>query len=119
MTLQREEGARSQLAAALSLYLPGSPYHELLSGLPVPDQSNPKATTTFEAEIAIHVESLLVFEEVILLTEEVERDAVDREVEKRRTRLDSASKSREALRNEVGVEVWRSSSVSVQGLACV
>lgn len=64
--------------------------------------------------MAIHVQSLSNLEEIISLTEQVERDAVDREVEKRRTRLDSASKSREALRNEIGVEIWRQSKVIIR-----
>lgn len=111
VVLQRAEGARSQIVAALSLYLPTSKYHPLLSRLPFPDQTSPQATTTFAAELAVHVEALQILDEVIQLTEAVERDLVDKEVEKRRTRMDSASKSREALRNEVGVEIWRQSKV--------
>jgi len=110
--IQREEGTRSQLASALSFYLPKSRYYTLLSKLPLPDQTNPKATTTFSTEMAIHVESISVVEEMIALTEESEKIAVDKEWEKRRTRLDSANKSRETLRNEVGVEIWRHSNVS-------
>jgi superkiller protein 3 len=45
------------------------------------------------------------------LTEEVEKNKIDREVEKRRTRLDSASKSRETLRNEIGAEIWKQSKL--------
>lgn len=113
MTLQREQGSASQVAAVLSLFLPTSPYHHLLSKLPFPDQTNPTLTTTLDTQMAIHVQSLSILEEIISLLEQVERDAVDREVEKRRTRLDSASKSREALRNEIGVEIWRQSKVSL------
>ncbi|UZJ52503.1 hypothetical protein CBS101457_001823 [Exobasidium rhododendri] len=107
--LQREEGTRMQRASALSAYLPDSKYYSLLSKLPLPDQTNPQATTTFASEMAIHVNSIKVLEEVIELIEEVEKDSVDKELDKRRTRLGSANKSRDALRNEVGVEVWRDS----------
>jgi superkiller protein 3 len=110
--LQREEGSGSQLASSLAYYLPSSAYHHLLCTLPQPDQTNPNTTTTLDAELAIHLHSLSLTEEVITLTEEHERNAVEREVEKRRTRLDSAGKSRDVLRNEIGAEVWRSSKVS-------
>lgn len=61
--------------------------------------------------MSIHARSLEVLQEVIGFREAIEEASVTREVEKRRTRLDSASKSREALRNEVGVEVWSASQL--------
>jgi superkiller protein 3 len=108
-----------QIASVLSLYLPTSKYHATLSKLPAPDQTNPTATNTFDAEMAVHRQSLLILQEVVTLTEEAEQIAIEKEWEKRRTRLDSASKSREALRNEVGVEIWRDSKVSLEDQGCV
>lgn len=110
--LQREEGSGSQLASSLAYYLAGSPYYALLCSLPHPDQTNPNTTTTLDAELAIHLHSLSVIEEIIALTEEVEKSTVEKEVEKRRTRLDSANKSRDTLRNEIGAEIWKGSRVS-------
>lgn len=103
-----------QLATALSLLLLSSPYYSLFSSLPVPDQTAPTSTSTFEVQMAVHVRSLEVIEEIISLRERVESDAVEKEVEKRRNRLDSAGKGKEVIRNEVGVEIWGSSLVSVR-----
>ncbi|PWN39848.1 TPR-like protein [Ceraceosorus guamensis] len=111
VALQREEGSSAQVAAALELYLETSPHHALLATLPQPDQSSPTATSTYEAQLAMHQKSLDVLLEVISLTEAVEEAAVGREVEKRRTRLDSAGKTRAALRDEVGAEVWANSKL--------
>lgn len=109
--IQREEGSSSQLAEALSFYLPSSPYYATLSSLPVPDQTNPMATTTFDAQMAIHSDSFKTLTEIIQLKEEAEKRIIDREVDKRKNRLDSMSKSREALRNEIGLEVWSTSKL--------
>lgn len=107
--IQREEGAKSQRAAALSLVLPGSKYYDLLASLPAPKPTAPLSTTTFDIQMFIHLESLKVLKEVIDLTEYIEKDLVDKEVERKRMRIDGAGKSRETLRNEAGVEVWTSS----------
>jgi superkiller protein 3 len=111
LSLQRTEGTRLQVASLLAYYLPDSKYHDLLSKLPLPDQTNPTSTTTFSSEMAIHVGSIKIAQEVIELLEDVEKSTVEKEVDKRRTRLDSASKSKDALRNEIGVEIWRKSKV--------
>lgn len=100
--------------AALGHYLFGSPYYTLLSTLPPPDQTNPNATTTFEAQMAVHVVSLQILNEMTALTEAVEEELVEREVQKRKTRLDAAGKSKEELRNEIGVEIWQASQVSTR-----
>ena len=96
----------------MELYLSSSPYYPLLSSLPEPDQSAPAATTTFEAQLAVHVRSLDVLQEVLHIYENVEEATVAREVEKRRTRLDVARKTREELRRNVESEVLGESKVS-------
>ncbi|PWN37617.1 uncharacterized protein FA14DRAFT_159580 [Meira miltonrushii] len=109
--IQREEGSSSQLGETLSFYLPSSPYYATLSTLPAPDQTNPTATTTFDAQMAIHFDSFKVLNEIVQLKEEAEKRIIDREIEKRKNRLESMSKSREALRNEIGLEVWSTSKL--------
>lgn len=109
VSVQREHGSKSNKVTTLEKYLPASPFYGLLSDLPAPDLTNPEKTTTFDAQLAIHVESLKVIQEIITLTEEIEKSNVDNEIAKRRTRLDSARKSREQIRNEVGLEVWGAS----------
>jgi superkiller protein 3 len=111
VTIQKQEGFRSDHIKALSMYLPDSAYHALLSSLPVPDQTTPTATTTFDAQMAIHTDSLKILLEVISLVEASERDAVDKEVDKRKNRLDSMAKPRDVLRNEIGLEIWQSSNL--------
>jgi superkiller protein 3 len=109
--IQRDEGSSSQLAESLSFYLPSSPYYATLSTLSSPDQTNPTATTTFDAQMAIHHDSFKVLNEIIQLKEESEQRMIDRETEKRKNRLESMSKSREVLKNEIGLEVWRTSKL--------
>ncbi|PWN47052.1 TPR-like protein [Violaceomyces palustris] len=109
LAVQREEGSRLQRAETLSLLLPDSPYYSTFASLPFPDQTNPTSTTTFETEMNVHVNSLDVLNQVIGLIEYVERDSIDKEVEKRRLRLDRANKGKEAVRNEVKVEVMTGS----------
>lgn len=46
------------------------------------------------------------------MTERREGELIEKEVEKRRMRLDRGRKSKEELRREVGVEVWEGSQVS-------
>ncbi|CAO1616349.1 unnamed protein product [Parajaminaea phylloscopi] len=109
LQIQREQGARSQRADALGLLLPGSPYHELLLSLPAPEPTKQNAPTIFEVQMAVHLESLKAIQEVVGLLEQVEQDKIDKEVEKKRMRIEGAGKSRDALRNEAGIEVWRES----------
>jgi superkiller protein 3 len=99
---------KSQLVDALKLLLPESPYYVLLSELPPPDPTNPTATTTFVAQSAIH-NSLPVIEEIVLILENHENNVFTKEVEKRRQRLGAAGP--EAVKREVGREVWGSSKV--------
>ncbi|KDN40890.1 TPR-like protein [Tilletiaria anomala UBC 951] len=109
--IRRKQNDARKLVEALSLLLTSSPLHELLSQLPAPDQANPKATTTFEVQMDIHVRALQVYSFIIDLLERLESDELSREVEKRRLRLDRAKKSREALQNEVGAEIWSRSKL--------
>lgn len=111
VNIQREEGGRSRLAAALSFYLPDSPYFALLSTLPEPDQTAPTSTPTFEAQMAMHLNSLRTLLEVITLVEGFEGDLVEKEFEKSRMRMNAAGKSREQLRNEAGLSVWTQSKL--------
>ncbi|KAI0093293.1 TPR-like protein [Irpex rosettiformis] len=90
-------------AYALTLLLPESGYYHLLSELPPPDATNPSATTTFDAQSAIH-NSLPILEEIISIIETHENDVFQKEVAKRRTRLGAAGP--EAVKREVGREVW-------------
>ena len=54
-------------------------------------------------------DSLPILQEVVSLTEKEEEEKITREVDKRRMRL-SASRP-EVIKNEVGREVWGSSTV--------
>ncbi|KAK0529946.1 Superkiller protein 3 [Tilletia horrida] len=106
-----EEGGTAQRSDAMQLWLPSSPYYALLSTLPAPDQSAPKATTTFEAQMAVHVNSLQILQDVIGLEEALEQNSIDKEVDRRRMRLDQAGKSRAKLQAEIGVEYWSKSKL--------
>ena len=93
---------------SLSLLLPGSDYYSLLAPLPPPDATNPEATTIFTVQSAIH-NSLPILEEITELVEKYEEEVFTKEVVKRRTRLGAAGP--EAVKREVGKEVWGSSRV--------
>ncbi|KAI0063698.1 superkiller protein 3 SKI3 [Artomyces pyxidatus] len=100
---RRQRGSRRQLAEALALYLPESPFYPTLSSLPQPDATNPTATTTFDAQSSIH-NSLPILEEIVSLVEREEEDHIKREVDNRRKRLNAGSP--EDIRREVGREVY-------------
>ncbi|KAJ7072456.1 TPR-like protein [Mycena amicta] len=103
VALRREKGSSTELIEALSLLLSESPFHALLSTLPVPDHTNPEAAPSYTTHAAVH-NSLPILEEIISILEREETAVYDKEVAKRRTRLGAASP--EVLRKEVGVEVW-------------
>ncbi|KAF5386053.1 hypothetical protein D9615_002427 [Tricholomella constricta] len=96
--LRRERGTRLQLIEALSLLLPQSPIHALVSNLPSPNVTDPQSSTTQIAQTAIH-HSLPHLEEIITLIESHEEETMKKEVEKRRTRLGAAGP--EVLRKEL------------------
>ncbi|KDQ57736.1 hypothetical protein JAAARDRAFT_35420 [Jaapia argillacea MUCL 33604] len=100
--LKRENASRTQIADALSLYLPGSKVYDVLSALPAPDPTNPTATTTFAAQVALH-NTLSILEEIVTLHEKEEEETINREVDKRRMRLGAAGP--EQIRAEVAREV--------------
>lgn len=109
LALEREEGGRRRVIDTLSLLLHDSQYYDLLSTLEVPDQTQPEKSTTFETQMAIHVKSLETLLELIDLSERVESDTIQKESDKRRMRLDGADKGKEALTNEVRLEVYSES----------
>ncbi|KAH7915212.1 superkiller protein 3 [Hygrophoropsis aurantiaca] len=106
--IYREHGTRQQVIDALQFTLPHSPYYPVLSTLPLPDPTNPTATSTFAIQTAIH-NSLPVIEEIILLTEKQEETTTKNEFEKRRTRL--GAPNADQLRKDIGREVWGSSEL--------
>lgn len=111
LALEREEGGRRRVIDTLSLLLPDSKYSACLSTLEVPDQTQPEKTTTFEIQMAIHVRSLDTLLEMIQLSEKYEADIIQKEADKRRMRLDGANKGKEALTNEVRLEVYSASQL--------
>ncbi|KAI3608067.1 antiviral protein [Moniliophthora roreri] len=106
INLRREHGSPSEVIDALSLFLPDSPYYQVLSSLPLPDATAPTSTTTFIVQTSIH-DILMVLEEIIELIEKQEETYVKKEFEKRRTRLGAGSPDK--IRKEIGREVWGSS----------
>ncbi|KAF9007975.1 hypothetical protein BDQ17DRAFT_1275914 [Cyathus striatus] len=103
---RRKHGDRLQLVDTLSHLLHDSPFYSLLSSLPEPDATNSAATTTFEIQVAIH-NTLSTLNEIVDILEKVEDEHLCEEVEKRRTRLGAAGP--EAIRKEVGCEIWSKS----------
>lgn len=99
----------SQIADSLFLLLPGSPFYPVISTLPLPDATNPTATTTFVTQSAIH-NSLPTLEEIIAIFESHEKATFEREVSNRRQRLGAGNP--EQVQNEVGREIWGQSRVS-------
>ncbi|KAF8322289.1 hypothetical protein DL93DRAFT_2205831 [Clavulina sp. PMI_390] len=108
LALQRENGTRLQIVAALELFLPSSPYYSLLSTLPPPDLTQPTATTTFVAQSAIH-NSLPLIEEIVELIEKEEESEISKEVDRRRMRLGAGRP--EDIKNEVGCSIWGASKL--------
>ncbi|KAJ1030223.1 hypothetical protein NDA16_001134 [Ustilago loliicola] len=111
LALEREEGGRRRVIDTLALLLPDSKYYACLSSLEVPDQTQPERTTTFDTQMAIHVKSLDTLLEMTELSEKWEADTIQKEADKRRMRLDGANKGKEALTNEVRLEVYSTSQL--------
>jgi superkiller protein 3 len=97
----------------MSLYLPDSPLYPTLSSLPVPDFTNPTSTTTTDSQAAIH-DSLPILEKVVSLIEADEKETLQREIDRRRTRLNAGSL--QDVKNEVMREVYGDSKVIDPGL---
>ena len=92
----------------MTLILPQSALYSVFATLPLPDPTNPTLTTTYVAQTAIH-NSLSVLEELMALLEAYEDQYLNKEVEKRRTRLGASPL--EKLKKEVGMEIWATSRV--------
>lgn len=105
---RRQHGSRKQIITVLFYLLPDSPFYDTLSTLPPPDHTNINSTTTFVTQEAIH-DSLPVIEEIMALTEQEEETFMKVEFDKRRTRLGAPPP--DILRNEIGLEVWRTSKL--------
>ncbi|RPD63776.1 TPR-like protein [Lentinus tigrinus ALCF2SS1-6] len=105
---ERLQSTRLELAEALSLLLPDSPFYPVLSILPPPDPTNPTATTTFVAQSAVH-DSLPILEELVSIHEQEEKAVGDAEVAKRRQRL--AAVSPEETRKQVALEILSKSQL--------
>lgn len=106
--LRRDHYGSAEVADALALLLPDSPFYSVLSSLPPPDQTNPTSTTTFLAQSAIH-NSLPILEEIIGIIEKNEQSAFEAEVMKRRTRLGAAGP--EQIKRDVTREIWSASKL--------
>lgn len=106
LALEREEGGRKRVIDTLELLLPDSKYYPCISTLDPPDQTQPEKTTTFDTQMAIYVTSLDTLLEIIHLSEKWEADTIQKEVDKRRMRLDGANKGKEALIKEVRLEAY-------------
>ena len=93
----------------MSLYLPESPLYPTLLTLPAPDFTNPTSSTTTSSQAAIH-DSLPILEAVVSLIEADEKETLEREIAKRRTRLNAGSP--QDVKNEVVREVYGDSKVT-------
>jgi superkiller protein 3 len=97
-----------QLVEALSLLLPQSDLYPALSGLPLPDPTNPTSSSTFFTQSAIH-NSLPILEEIVSLLEKEEEEAFSQGVEKQRTRLNAPPL--DIIKQDVGCGIWTKSRV--------
>ncbi|TFK87083.1 TPR-like protein [Polyporus arcularius HHB13444] len=105
---ERLQSTRLELAEALSLLLPDSPFYPVLSTLPAPDPTNPTSSTTFLAQSAIQ-DSLPILQELVSIHEQEERAIGDAEVAKRRQRLGALSP--EETRKQVALEILSKSKL--------
>lgn len=101
-----------KLCDAMSLYLPDSPLYPTLSTLPAPDFTNPTSSTTTSSQAAIH-DSLSILEKVVSLIEADEKETLEREIARRRTRINAGSP--QDVKNEVVREVYGGSKVAHPG----
>ena len=99
----------------LKLYLPSSKFYGLLSTLPPPSPTSPTSSNTFETQEAIH-NGFRVLHEILKLTQAQEEERFEKEVEKRRMRIGAAGP--EAVRREVGLEMFSTSEVGIFIFLC-
>jgi superkiller protein 3 len=92
------------------LLLPGSALYPTLFSLPPPDPTTPTASTILPIQISVH-NSLPTLEEVVALIESEEEEAIEREIQRRRMRLDFADSGVDSLRKSVGLQFQLNSKV--------
>ncbi|CAO1635800.1 unnamed protein product [Jaminaea pallidilutea] len=105
--VERKSSNKAGEAWALALTLPGSRYHDLfVTSLERAQPTEARNPTIVEVQMSVSLDSYKVLQTVIALTEDDEREVVEREVQKKRMRLEGAGKSKESLQNEAGLAVW-------------
>jgi len=92
----------------LSNLLSDSSFYQVLSNLPPPNPTNPTATTIAYIQSAVY-DDLPILEEIIDIIEKQESTFMNKEVERRRTRLGAGTK--EYVSKQVGREFWAVSRV--------
>ena len=97
-----------QLITALKFYLPSSKFYGLLSTLPPPSPTSPTSSSIFETQEAMH-NGFHILQEILKLTQAQEEERFEKEVERRRMRIGAAGP--EAVRREVGLEMFSASEV--------
>lgn len=97
-----------QIIKALSYLLPETLFYPALSKLPPPDPTAPTASTTAYVQSALY-NGLPILEEIVGLIERQESLHLQKEVERRRTRLGAGGP--EQVKKEVGRETWAQSRV--------
>ena len=93
---------RCQLADALTLLLPESPFYAVLSTLPPPDPTNPTSTSTFVVQSAIH-NALPILEELVVIYEKEEARKSEQETKLRRERL--GAPPLEQIKRDVALDI--------------
>jgi len=88
--------------------LSDSPFHQVLSNLPPPSPTAPTATTIAYIQSAVY-DDLPILEEIIDIIEKQEKNFINKEIERRRTRLGAGTK--EYVGKQVGREIWAVSRV--------
>lgn len=83
-------------------------FYQVLSNLPPPNPTNPTATTIAYIQSAVY-DDLPILEEIIDIIEKQESTFMNKEVERRRTRLGAGTK--EYVSKQVGREIWAVSRV--------
>jgi len=82
--------------------------------LPPPDPTQPTASSTYAAQVAVN-DTLPIIEEIVSLKEKAEYETIKGETDNRRKRLNAAGP--EEIRREVGREVYTSSQARLN-LCC-
>jgi superkiller protein 3 len=99
-----------QLVDALSLLLPASPFHKLLSTLPEPEPTMPTKSSVYPIQLALS-NSLPTLLQILEITEREEDRRISTEVDKRRQRLGGARLTADETRKAVKREIMADSKV--------